>query len=332
MYQQWWKLIALWVTFLAIKAPVITRSVMWRAALLLTNWGQLRWINDWIIQCRSHSYHVWWKLIVLWTTVLAIKAPVITRSVMWRAGWLMTNQGQLRWINDWIIQCRSHRYHRWWQIISLWVTGLEIRAPVITRSRSSPTLIVSCSTFVETNNDLWTWHDECNMSLWWCFVPVVLFVYGQRKVRANLLVPQLQSCLSPVPGIKLSTIFLSQYNPNQALKYALSEKGHYFMVHISYVKTKPNKIEIYEYEHHILLLILIYFNLIRKVFLTTIQVPQIYYFWVNAPQWYFLLVSSGYRKNSIAQFWYFILCRCIWPGYKASIMVFPVWIYCVWIL
>ena len=86
------------------------------------------------------------------------------------------------------------------------------------RNRSLPTLLVPCSTFVATNNTLCTWHDECNMSFWWCCVPVILFVDGQQKVRGN-------------------------------------------------------KIEIYEYEHHILLLILIYLNLLKKVFLTTIHVP-----------------------------------------------------------
>ena len=44
-----------------------------------------------------------------------------------------------------------------------------------------------------------------------------------------------------------------------------------------YLTLKPKiiKIEIYQYEHHFLLLILIYFNLFRKVFLTTIHVPKI---------------------------------------------------------
>ena len=44
-----------------------------------------------------------------------------------------------------------------------------------------------------------------------------------------------------VPGIKLITSFLSQYNPNWDLKYDHSEKGHYFTVHISYFKTKINE-------------------------------------------------------------------------------------------
>ena len=44
-----------------------------------------------------------------------------------------------------------------------------------------------------------------------------------------------------------------------------------------YLNSKPKliKIETYKYKHHIMLLILIYFNLLRKVFLTQIHVPQI---------------------------------------------------------
>ena len=67
---------------------------------------------------------------------------------------------------------------------------------------------------------------------------------------------------------------MSEYNPKYALKHALSEKGH-FTVRISELKTKTNKIETNEYEHHILLLKYIYFNLSSKVFLTTILVLKI---------------------------------------------------------
>ena len=44
-----------------------------------------------------------------------------------------------------------------------------------------------------------------------------------------------------------------------------------------YLNLKPKliKIEPYDYEHHIMLLILIYFNLLSKVILTKIHVPQI---------------------------------------------------------
>ena len=108
----------------------------------------------------------------------------------------MTNWGQLRWINDWIIQWRRHRYYRWWQLIVLWATSLAFKAPVITRSRSFPTLVVPCSTFLAATNTHWTLHDKCNMSFEWCCVTVILFVDGQRKLRAKCLAQQLQSCLT----------------------------------------------------------------------------------------------------------------------------------------
>ena len=82
--------------------------VWWRSGWLLKNRGHLRWINYWIIQWRRHSYHQWWQLIALWVTLLAIKVPVITRIVLWRTGWLLTNRGHLRWINHWIIIWRRH--------------------------------------------------------------------------------------------------------------------------------------------------------------------------------------------------------------------------------
>ena len=181
---RYWRSLQLW------------RCVLWRYVWLLTNRGQMTWMNDWIIQWRSHRYHWWWQLIAIWVTFLSIKSPVIMRSVLWRSRWLLTNLGQLRCINDWIIQWRRHRFHRWWQLVALWVTVLAIKSPVITRSHSLPTLIVLCSTFVVTTNNFWTWHDECNMSLWWCWVPVILFVDGHKKVRAKFLARQLQSCLS----------------------------------------------------------------------------------------------------------------------------------------
>ena len=83
------------------------------------------------------------------------------------------------------------------------VTVLAIGAPVITRSCSLPTLIVSCSAFVETTNTIWTWRDEFNMSLWWCCVPVILFVDGHQKVGANFLARQLHSCISYITKNKI---------------------------------------------------------------------------------------------------------------------------------
>ena len=110
------------------------RCVLWRSVWLLTNRRQLRWIHYQIVQCRRHRYHRWWQLISLWVTVLSIKAPVITRSVLWRSWWLLMNQGQLRFIDDWIIQCRTYRYLRWLERIDISVTVLAIKSPVITRS------------------------------------------------------------------------------------------------------------------------------------------------------------------------------------------------------
>ena len=101
-----WSLTGYW------RSLQLMRCVMWRVWLILTNRGQLSSINDWIIQRRRHRYHRWWQLIAIWVTVLAIKAPVITRSFLWRAGWLLTNRGQLLWIDDWIIQWRRNRYHQ----------------------------------------------------------------------------------------------------------------------------------------------------------------------------------------------------------------------------
>ena len=147
-------------------------------------------------------------------TVLEMKSPVITRSVVWRAGWMLTNWGQLRWIIDRIFQWRRHRYHRWWQLISLWVTVLVIKSLFSIRIHLLPTLIVPCSTFVMTTNTLWTQHDEHNMILWWCCVPIILFVDGPKKVGANFLVRQLQSCLSFSTRNKIEYKILSEYNSN----------------------------------------------------------------------------------------------------------------------
>ena len=147
------------------------------------------------------DFHSCWTVVAWYLTDQVnsdrvLKKLATIRCVMWQAGWLLTNQGQLRCIYDLIIQWRSHRYHWWWQPVALWVTVLAIKAPVITRSCLLPTLIFPCFTFVATTNTLWIWHDEYNMSLWWCCVPIILFVDGHQNVRANFLVRQLQSCLS----------------------------------------------------------------------------------------------------------------------------------------
>ena len=132
-----------------------------------------------------------------------MKSLVIMCCVLWRNWWLLTNWGQMRWINYWIIQWRKNRYHWWWQLIALWVTVLAIWAPFIMRCYSLPTLIVPCSTFVATTNTLWTWHDYCNMSLWWCCVPVILFFRGHQNVRAKVLARQLQSYFSCITSNKI---------------------------------------------------------------------------------------------------------------------------------
>ena len=76
-----------------------------------------------------------------------------------------------------------------------WLT-LRLKHRGITRSRSLRTLIVPSSTFVVNTNTLETCHDERNMSLWWCCVPVIFFVNGHQKVRANFLARQMHLCLS----------------------------------------------------------------------------------------------------------------------------------------
>ena len=48
----------------------------------------------------------------------------------------------------------------------LLVKVVAIKALVITRSSSLPTMVVPCYTFVVTTNTLGMWHDEYHMSLW----------------------------------------------------------------------------------------------------------------------------------------------------------------------
>ena len=129
--------------------------------------GGRQWHGIWQISWSPDRY---WRSLWLW------------RCVLWIDGWLMTNRGQLRWSNDWIIQWKSYRYHQWWQLIALWVTLVVIKSPAITS--------------VDTSNTRWTWHDECNISLWWCCAHFIMFVDGQRKVISRFFAQQLQSCLS----------------------------------------------------------------------------------------------------------------------------------------
>ena len=154
-------------------------------------------------------YHRWWQLNALWVTVLDIKASVITRSVLWRSGWLLTNRGQLRWIDDWIIQWRRHSYHQWWQLIDIWVTVLVIKSTVITRNHLLPNLIFPCSTFVATNNTLWTWYDEFNMSLWWCCVPVIFLLMANKIWEPTFWCDNFSHVWVSVPGKIGYEIFVS---------------------------------------------------------------------------------------------------------------------------
>ena len=129
--------------------------------------GGRQWHDIWQISWNPTMHRI-----ILW----------LWRCVLWRDGWLLTNRGQLRMINEWIIQRRRHRYHQCWILTALWGDFLAIKALVIT--------------IVATINTLWTWHDECEMSMWWCCVHIILFVDGQKNVSANFYVRQLQSCFS----------------------------------------------------------------------------------------------------------------------------------------
>ena len=57
-------------------------------------------------------------------------------------------------------------------------------------------------------------------------MPVILFVEDDINARANFLAQQLQSCLSFSTRNKIDYEILSQYHPNEILKYDLSEKGY----------------------------------------------------------------------------------------------------------
>ena len=197
---------------------------------------------------------------------------------LWWSVWLTTNWGKLRWINYWIIKWKRHRYHWWWKLIALWLTFLVIKAPVIMRSKLLPTLIVPYSTFMATNNTLWMWHDECNMSLWWCCVPVILFFDGQQKLRTKFFAQQLPSWLSFSTRNKIDCeLFFSISSLLGSKIWPLPKKAIIVQYINLTLKPKIIRIKTYQYENLVLLLILIYFNWFRNVFLTTIHVPQIEY-------------------------------------------------------
>ena len=144
-------------------------------------------INDWIIQWRRHRYHQWWQLISIWVTFLAIKAPVITRSFCedlddgWRTkdSWygLMT---ELLHGGETYITGNDNSFLFGWHSLRLkhWLSQGVVRC--LPRFFTVPLLRA-------TTNTLETWYDECNMSFWWCCVPVVFFVNGHQKLLRRLL-------------------------------------------------------------------------------------------------------------------------------------------------
>ena len=146
--RQWHDILRIrWSLNSYLRSMLLWRCALWRAGWILTKLVHLRWVNDWIVQWRRHRYHRWWKLIAILVTFLDNKSPIIKSSVLWRAGWLLMNWVQLRWIDGWIIQWIRHRYYWWWQLIAIWLNFLSFGAPVIMRGRSFPILIFPCSTF-----------------------------------------------------------------------------------------------------------------------------------------------------------------------------------------
>ena len=186
---RYWRILRLW------------RCVMWISGWLLTNQGHMGWINNWIIKWRRHRYHRLWQLIALWVTVFTIKSPVITRSVLWRYGWLLMNRGQLRWIDDdnsFIFELLSlilnHRLSQGVFRCLLWFFPVPL---------------------------LWQLsipfgHGMMN-AIWVCGGALCLLFYCWW--RKKMWEPTLwhYNCINvwvSVPRIKLITSFLSQFNPN----------------------------------------------------------------------------------------------------------------------
>ena len=157
---------------------------------------------------------------------IAVNVPVIKRSVLWKYGWLLTNRGQLRWIDDWIIQLRRNKYHWWWKIDAIWMTVLAIKHRL---SRGVP----RCLTWLFPVPLLWKRPIPfgCDMmnAIWVCGGVVYLLFCLLMSIKMREPIFGGENCSHiwvSVIGIILITSFLSQYNSNQALKYDLSEKGH----------------------------------------------------------------------------------------------------------
>ena len=133
---------------------------------------------------------IWW---IIWSPTRYWRSLWLWRCGIWRARWLLTNRSQMRWINDWIIQWRRHRYHQKWQIIALWVTVLAIKALVITSVATTNTAISVCVGVV-------------------CML-FCLFMANKRW-ESIVLRKNCSYLWVSVPGKELITSFLSQYNQN----------------------------------------------------------------------------------------------------------------------
>ena len=82
---------------------------------------QLRYIHPAFINLATsilcgRQWHGFWR--ICWSPTSYWRSLRLWHCVMWRFVLLLRNRGQMRWINDWIIQLRRHSYHRWWQHIA----------------------------------------------------------------------------------------------------------------------------------------------------------------------------------------------------------------------
>ena len=174
----------------------------------------------------GRRWHGIWPII--WSPTRYRRSLWLWHCFMRRSGCLLTNLEQLMWINYWIIKLRSNRHHHRLKAISLLLSVLAIKEPVITS--------------VATTNTLCMWHNECDMSMWWCCVHVIKLLMANKRWEPTFSLYNCNHVWVSVLGIKLITTFLSQYNPNQALKYDLSEKA--INLWYIYITLKPKLIKI----------------------------------------------------------------------------------------
>ena len=120
--------------------------------------------------------------------------------ILWKACWLLMNRGQLRWINDWIIQWRRYRYHHWWKPIALWLTLLEIKHQL---SRVWWLPIPFGRGMI---NEIWV----CGGVVCILF----LLLMSNKGWEPTFLRDNCSHVWVSIPGIKLITSFLYQYNSN----------------------------------------------------------------------------------------------------------------------